>query len=256
MLRISSLNLNGIRAAHRKGLTDWLEITSPDIVCLQELRAHKHQIPKRILNSDYHSYFHTAEAKGYSGVGLLSKEVPLSITTEIGLDWADEEGRLIIAEYENYRIGSVYFPSGTSGEERQSLKMNFLDHFLPFSKKLLEDDKPILFCGDVNIAHMEKDIHNPVANKNTSGFLPEERTWVSNLLETGYVDIFRSHYPDHDDLYSWWSYRAASKPRNKGWRIDYHLASPEFAKGSINAFVERAWDLSDHAPVTAIYELS
>jgi exodeoxyribonuclease-3 len=255
MLRISSLNLNGIRAAHRKGLTDWLEITSPDVVCLQELRAHEHQMPKRILNSSYHSFFHTAEAKGYSGVGLLTKSEPLSVESGIGLDWADKEGRLIMAEFKSYRIASVYFPSGTSGDERQSLKMNFLNHFLPYAQNLLEADKPILFCGDVNIAHTENDIHNPVANKNTSGFLPEERAWVSNLLGSGYVDVFRTHYPNHIDLYSWWSYRAASKQRNKGWRIDYHLASPDIAKCSHNAFVERAWDLSDHAPVTALYDI-
>jgi exodeoxyribonuclease-3 len=255
MIRISSLNLNGIRAAHRKGLLDWLQITAPDIVCLQELRAHEHQIPSAIEKSDYHSYYHTAEAKGYSGVGILTKSAPLTVENGIGLGWADEEGRLIKAEYEDFRVFSAYFPSGTTGDERQDLKMEFLDHFLPYAKALLEDEKPTIFCGDVNIAHTELDIHNPKANKNTSGFLPEERDWVTALLNTGYVDVFRSHYPDHEDLYSWWSYRAASKQRNKGWRIDYHLATPDAAQASQNAFVERTWDLSDHAPVTAYYDL-
>ncbi|MGM0587570.1 MAG: exodeoxyribonuclease III [Bacteroidota bacterium] len=255
MLRISSLNLNGIRAAHRKGFTHWLSTTQPDIVCLQELRAHEHQIPNPILNHSYHHYFHTAQQKGYSGVGILCKQEPLSVQTGLGIKWADAEGRMIQAEFENFSIASVYFPSGTTGDERQEMKMQFLEHFLPWAQQQLQADKPILFCGDVNIAHTPQDIHNPKRNKNTSGFLPEEREWMTNLLDTGYIDVLRYHYPDQEDLYSWWSYRAASKQRNKGWRIDYQLTAPALAEKSVNAFIERSWDLSDHAPVTAIYDL-
>jgi exodeoxyribonuclease-3 len=256
MQRISSINLNGIRAAHRRGFTHWLEHTQPDIVCLQELRAHEHQVPGPIRNhTDYLHYFCTADKKGYSGVGLLLKEEPNKVTYGIDLSWADSEGRMITAEYDQFAVASVYFPSGTTGDERQSMKMKFLDHFEVHAQQKLDAEKPILFCGDVNIAHTPDDIHNPVANKNTSGFLPEERKWLTNLLEMGYVDVFRQLYPGYEDLYSWWSYRAASKQRNKGWRIDYHLASPTLAQQATNAFVERSWDLSDHAPVTVEYDI-
>lgn len=255
MLKISSLNLNGIRAAHRRGLTEWLDACDPDILCFQELRAHEHQVPAPIEQLDYHCFYHAAEKKGYSGVALWSKKDPLTVEYGIGVDWIDREGRILKAEFEELTVYSVYAPSGTSGDERQKLKMEFLNHFLPLAKSYLNHQKPVLFCGDFNICHTEIDIHNPKQNAHTSGFLPKERAWVSRLLETGYEDIYRRLHEGETDLYSWWSYRAAAKERNKGWRIDYHVASPELLESAEKAIIEKEWDLSDHAPVTVVYNI-
>lgn len=256
MLTISSLNLNGIRAAHRKGFTDWVDQTDPDIICLQELRAHEHQVPEPVQNLGYNEYYHTAQKKGYSGVGILSKEKPLSVEAGIGLDWADEEGRVIMAEFDERYVCSLYAPSGTTGDARQTLKMEFLDAFLLYAASYLNTNKPVAFCGDFNICHRPIDIHNPKRNKNTSGFLPEERKWVSDLLDKGFEDVFRKLHPGEPDLYSWWSYRAASKERNKGWRIDYHITSPELLERAEKAIIQKKWDMSDHAPVTIQYQLN
>ncbi|MDZ7772726.1 MAG: exodeoxyribonuclease III [Balneolaceae bacterium] len=255
MLVISSLNVNGIRAAHRRGFTDWVAERAPDILCLQELRALPGQVPDPVRRLDYHAYWHPAVKKGYAGVGILSRREPLHVERGMGLKWADREGRLMMAEYEELTVFSLYAPSGTTGDERQSLKMEFLDHFLPLARRQLEQSKPVVFCGDFNICHTAIDIHNPKQNSNTSGFLPEERRWVSQLLEEGYEDIYRNLHPGETDLYSWWSYRAASKKRNKGWRIDYHMGTPSLVHAAREALIEREWDLSDHAPVTVSYDL-
>lgn len=255
MIKISSYNVNGIRAAHRKGFTDWVEESKPDIICIQELRALEKQIPKDIKELEYHEAYHVAEKKGYSGVAIYSKDEPILIEEGIGEDWIDAEGRVIMTEFEKLRVFSVYAPSGTTGDIRQDMKMDFLDKFIRFGEQFTKDEKPTVFCGDFNICHTEIDIHNPSKQHKTSGFLPEERQWVTDFLEAGYEDVFRNLHPGKKDLYSWWSYRAASKERNKGWRIDYHLASPELAKKAVNAEIEAKWDLSDHAPVTIEYEL-
>jgi exodeoxyribonuclease-3 len=256
MLKISSFNVNGIRAAHRKGFTDWVEHCNPDIICLQEVRALEEQIPESISELDYHGIYHVAEKKGYSGVGILSRQEPIRVQEGIGVDWIDGEGRVLMAEFEDVIVFSIYAPSGTVGDVRQDLKMHFLEVFLPFAQKHLESEKPVVFCGDFNICHTEIDIHNPIRLKNTSGFLPEEREWVTQLLDCGYEDIFRCLNDGVTDLYSWWSYRAASKERNKGWRIDYHLASPDLLEIAEDAIIEMEWDLSDHAPVTVTYGLN
>lgn len=253
MLTISSLNLNGIRAAHRKGFTDWVEQTDPDIICLQELRALEHQVPAAIRELPYHEVYHTAEKKGYSGVGILSKQEPLSVQTGLGVEWIDREGRVLMAEYDELYVCTVYAPSGTTGDERQALKMEFLDAFFLYAVPYLQGDKPVAFCGDFNICHRPIDIHNPKRNKNTSGFLPEERKWVTDLLNEGFEDVFRGLHPGEPDLYSWWSYRAASKERNKGWRIDYHITSPALMERADHAVIQKKWDMSDHAPVTIRY---
>ena len=255
MLKISSLNLNGIRAAQRKGFTDWVDETDPDIICLQELRALEHQVPEEITDLNYHATYHTAQKKGYSGVGILSKEEPLAIKKGIGIDWIDREGRVIMAEFKELYVCSLYAPSGTTGDERQNLKMEFLDIFLPYAKAYLSKDKPVVLCGDYNICHKAIDIHNPKRNKNTSGFLLEERKWVTDLLAEGCEDVYRALHPGEPDLYSWWSYRAASKERNKGWRIDYHITSPDLLEKASKAEIQMEWDMSDHAPVTIDYAL-
>lgn len=215
----------------------------------------EHQIPDPIQDMNYHSVYHTAEEKGYSGVGILSREKPIQIQKGIGVDWIDNEGRILMSEFEDLIVFSVYAPSGTTGDERQDLKMEFLDHFLPFAQKYLSGNKPVVFCGDYNICHKPIDIHNPKRNKNTSGFLPEEREWVTRLLEAGFEDVYRRLNEGEEDLYSWWSYRAASKERNKGWRIDYHMTCPTLLEAAEEAVIEREWDLSDHAPVTISYSI-
>ncbi len=253
MTKISSLNINGIRAGERKGFSQWIHNENPDIICLQELKAMEEQIPGEIRDLEYHQYYHPAEKKGYSGVGILTKEKPITIQIGMNRDWIDSEGRVIMGEYDQFRIFSVYVPSGTSGDERQQVKYQFMDEFFDFINPYLEDDKPTIFAGDFNIAHNEIDIHNPVANKNNSGFLPEERKWFSKVLNTGFIDAFRTLHTDEKDLYSWWSYRAASKKRNKGWRIDYHLVNPATEQFIQNGRIEFNLDVSDHAPVTLIY---
>lgn len=255
MIKISSYNVNGIRAAHRKGFMDWVEESNPDVICIQELRALQNQVPEEVKKLGYHEYYHVAEKKGYSGVAIYSKQEPIRVEEGLGVDWVDKEGRVIMAEFEEFKVFSIYAPSGTTGDIRQDMKMDFLDNFIRFGKKHEAGDKPAVFCGDFNICHTEIDIHNPSKQHNTSGFLPEEREWVSAFLKAGYEDVFRKLHPGKEDLYSWWSYRAASKERNKGWRIDYHLATPELAERAALAEIEKKWDISDHAPVTISYDL-
>lgn len=255
MLKISSYNINGIRAAHKKGFRTWIEKTSPDIICIQELRADRSQIPKEILDLGYHKNYHIAEKKGYSGVGIFSKTKPLSVKEGIGTEWIDSEGRVLMTEFEKFRIFSVYAPSGTTGDIRQELKIKFLDDFIRFGEQFALDNKPTLFCGDFNICHQEIDIHNPQKQHKNSGFLPEERQWITDFLDLGYEDVFRKLHSNKADLYSWWSYRAASKERNKGWRIDYHFATPMLAALAQHAEIEKDWDMSDHAPVTVVYDI-
>ncbi|MBD3617159.1 MAG: exodeoxyribonuclease III [Gracilimonas sp.] len=255
MVKISSYNVNGIRAAHRKGFVNWVEESKPDVICIQELRALETQVPDEVRELDYHEAYHVAEKKGYSGVAIYSKEKPIKVEEGLGVDWIDSEGRVLMAEFESYRVFSVYAPSGTTGDIRQDMKMDFLEKFIRFGTQLREDSKPTVFCGDINICHTEIDIHNPDKQHRTSGFLPEEREWVSEFLNVGYEDVFRNLHPNKTDLYSWWSYRAASKERNKGWRIDYHLATPALAEKARKAEIEMKWDISDHAPVSVIYDL-
>lgn len=255
MLRISSYNINGVRAAVRKGFTEWAETSQPDIICLQEMRADENQLPEEFTALNYHKYYHPAQKKGYSGVAILTRKEPKNIITGIDVDWIDAEGRLLTLEFENFDIVSAYFPSGTTGDVRQEIKMRFLDEMYKLGEQILASEKPTIICGDFNICHTEIDIHNPSQQHRTSGFLPEERAWVTSFLELGFEDVFRNLNKNVPDLYSWWSYRAASKSRNKGWRIDYHMATPQLADAAQTAVIEKEWDISDHAPVTVEYKL-
>lgn len=254
-IKISSYNLNGIRAAHRKGLIDWFTTSQPDIVCFQELKATEDQVPDEVKALPYHAYYHSAVKKGYSGVAIFTKEQPLRIQHGMGVDWVDEEGRVILAEFESFMVVSLYAPSGTTGDVRQDMKFKWMEAFPAYVETLRKSGKPFVICGDFNIAHTEMDIHNPKANAKTSGFLPEERAWVTQFLKAGMHDVFRDLHPNTLDVYSWWSYRAASKSKNKGWRIDYHMANPEMAQKAQTAEIEKDWDLSDHAPVSITYNV-
>jgi len=251
--KISSYNVNGIRAAERKGFSDWVKQEQPDVICLQEIKADSDQVPQEVLDLGYHCEWLSAEKKGYSGVAILSKQKPLRSQAGMGLDWVDSEGRVLMFEFPEFNVYSIYAPSGTSGSVRQDLKYEFLDAFMNFAKSVQTSNKPVIFCGDFNIAHREIDIHDPVRNKKSSGFLPEERAWFTKFLESGFVDVFREKNPDLRDVYSWWTYRAGAKGNNKGWRIDYHLASPEMLKKATETTIQRELDMSDHVPVTIVY---
>lgn len=252
---VSSYNVNGIRAAVKKGFVDWVRQTSPDVICLQELKADETQIPEEIKDLGYFELYHPAQKKGYSGVGILSKVKPELTKIGMGMDWIDAEGRVVMARVNGVDIYSVYAPSGTTGDIRQQVKYDFLDAFTEFTKPMLDQRNPVVLCGDYNIAHTEIDIHDPVSNKKTSGFLPEEREWFNKYLQSGFKDVFRELHPGLKDTYSWWTYRAGAKGNNKGWRIDYHLATNELCKKAVHAKIERELDMSDHVPVTIKYDV-
>ena len=252
-VKIASYNVNGIRAATRKGLYSWIEESSPDLICFQEMRSTEQDMPKLLAELNYNKYHEIAQKKGYSGVSIFSTNPANAILNGIGVNWIDDEGRVLTAEYDDFRLVSAYFPSGTAGDLRQDMKMEFLNHFLRFAIDLKRDGKPTIIAGDFNICHLDIDIHNPDKQHKTSGFLPEERAWVTQLLSIGYADAFRKIHPTLKNAYSWWSYRAGSKARNKGWRIDYHMVSDTMIERILEAKIESKWNMSDHAPVTITY---
>ena len=247
-MKIVSYNINGIRAAIKKNFLNWIKTSSPDVICLQEIKANPTQFnPSDFESLGYHCFWYPAKKKGYSGVAILSKIKPKNVIWGCGHKAFDDEGRVLKAEYKNLNIFSCYFPSGSSGELRQKFKIDFLNFFYSFIKKNYSQDNNVI-SGDFNICHKEIDIHNPIANKNTSGFLPEEREWFSKFLELGYVDTFR-FLNKNPEWYSWWSYRANSRNNNKGWRIDYHLISEKLKKSIKNAEILTNVYHSDHCPI-------
>ena len=250
-MKIISYNVNGIRAAVTKGLYEWVEEEQPDILCLQETKAQIEQIEvDRLIDLGYYCYWKSAEKKGYSGVGILTKQKPQNISLESGMENYDKEGRIIRADYNDFSVLNVYMPSGSSKQERQDFKMIFLDDFYDYITKLKQEIPNLIICGDFNICHTEIDIHNPKQNQKTSGFLPEEREWVSKFLESGFKDSFRTIHPTLIDTYSWWSYRAASRARNKGWRIDYLMVSDSLENKIHNGSILTEIKHSDHCPVS------
>lgn len=252
-MKIFSYNVNGIRAAERKGLSEWLAEAGADVLLIQETKAQPEQIDTAVYESlGYQCYWHSAEKKGYSGVGILSKIAPDHVEIGCGIDYIDQEGRIIRADYGDLSIMSVYVPSGSSGDARQELKMKFLSDFQSYIADLLKERPKLIIGGDFNICHTEIDIHNPKSNKDTSGFLPEERQWVSDFLEVGLIDSFRHFYPDQVDQYSWWSYRANARGNNKGWRIDYNMASEALKNDLQDAAIWPEAKHSDHCPVSVV----
>ena len=221
-MKIISYNVNGIRAAIKKGFIDWLNTNPADIICLQELKANEADIDRKsIEKAGYRAYFFPAQKKGYSGVGILSRLLPDNVQNGHGNEQSDFEGRVLRADYGDITIISAYFPSGTSGELRQSYKYVWLVEFLDYLNDLKKTRNKLIVCGDYNIAHKEIDIHNPAGNKKTTGFLPEERAWMDKFLQNGFVDGFR-HLNKEPHQYSWWSVmRPSTRLENKGWRIDY-----------------------------------
>tara|TARA_B100000161_G_C33543321_1_gene411745 strand:- start:91 stop:858 length:768 start_codon:yes stop_codon:yes gene_type:complete len=254
MVTIISYNVNGIRAALKKGWSEWAKATNADIIALQEIKAHTNQLELSIFEDlGYHHYWFSAQKKGYSGVALLCKEKPLHVEYGCGIKKYDFEGRVIRADFKDYSVISVYFPSGTTGGVRQDFKMSFLADFQEYVESLKKQIPNLIISGDYNICHKAIDIHNPVANKNTSGFLPEEREWVTAFIESGFVDSFRylNKTPHH---YSWWSYRAAARERNKGWRIDYHMISDTLLPRLKRVAILSDAKHSDHCPILVTIE--
>lgn len=249
-MRIVSYNVNGIRAAVKKGFLDWLSADKADIVCLQEIKALKEDLDISAIESmGYHTYWFSAEKKGYSGVAIFSKTAPDKVLTGTNHEQSDREGRVIRADFNDISVINAYFPSGTSGDIRQDYKYVWLDEFMGHIRSLKKKRKKLIICGDYNIAHKEIDIHNPVSNKNSSGFLPEERAWFDEFLEGGFIDSFR-HVNKDPHHYSWWSQRFPSvRAENKGWRIDYITVSRDMAPLIRNAGMLPDARHSDHCPV-------
>ncbi len=247
-MKIISYNVNGIRAAVKKGFVEWLQDENPDVLCIQELKALPEQVDDFYSDLGYKMYWESAEKKGYSGVAILCKEEPKHIEYGCGNPLYDSEGRVIRADFEDYSVMSVYMPSGTSGDIRQNFKYDWLDFFFDYVAELRKSIPNLIISGDYNIAHTKIDIHNPISNKNSSGFLPEEREWFSKFIEAGFIDTFRAknEEPHH---YSWWSYRANARANNKGWRIDYHMATSELKDRLTNAYILPNVKHSDHCPI-------
>ena len=250
-MKIISYNLNGIRAAMGKGLLEWIKSEDADIYCFQELKANVEDINSAAFEElGYNCYWFSAQKKGYSGVGIITKEKPHEVEYGCGMEQADFEGRVLQLKFNNFHLINTYFPSGSSGDERQGYKMEFLEDYINLlNAKLQEQNSQLIVAGDYNICHKEIDIHDPKGNKKSSGFLPEERAWMDRFFETGMVDSFRL-INQEPHQYTWWSYRFNSRSKNKGWRIDYINVSK-----SLEAKVKHAEILadaihSDHCPVT------
>lgn len=246
---IVTYNVNGIRAAVSKGFIDWLSEVNPDVVCIQETKAQQDQIPiLEFKQLGYNSYIFSAERKGYSGVAILTKKQPDNVVYGMNIPVYDKEGRLIRADFGNLSIVSVYHPSGSSGDERQAFKMQWLDDFQHYISELQKERPHLILSGDYNICHKPIDIHDPIRNATSSGFLPEERAWIDDFIKSGFIDTFR-YFNVESHQYTWWSYRANARDKNLGWRIDYHLASLSLEKQLKRSVILPSAKHSDHCPV-------
>nr|WP_228125246.1 exodeoxyribonuclease III [Candidatus Methylospira mobilis] len=258
-MRIISINLNGIRSAVNKGFLDWLAEQDADFICMQELKAQAGDMSAEMLNpAGYYGYFHYAEKKGYSGVGVYARRQPDQIIEGLGIADIDAEGRYIELRYDGFSVVSVYLPSGSSGEHRQATKYSFMERFFPHLNALHQGGREVVLCGDWNIAHKEVDLKNWKSNQKNSGFLPEERAWLSRVFdEQGWVDVFRRLYPEAGgEGYTWWSNRGQAWAKNVGWRIDYQIATDKLAAAARTAVVYKEQRFSDHAPLTVDYDVS
>jgi exodeoxyribonuclease-3 len=255
-LRIITANLNGIRSAVSKGFLDWVTRQDADFVCLQELKAQTSDMSAEMLNpAGFYGYFHYAEKKGYSGVGIYARQQPEQIIEGLGIPEIDAEGRYLELRYGNFSVISVYLPSGSSGEHRQAAKFDFMERFFGQLARLAASGRDVVLCGDWNIAHREIDLKNWKSNQKNSGFLPEERAWLSRVFdELGWVDVYRRLYPEATgEGYTWWSNRGQAWAKNVGWRIDYQITTPERAGKALSAHVYKDERFSDHAPLIVDY---
>lgn len=252
-MRIVSANLNGVRSAANKGFFDWLQSSGADVVCVQELKAQLPDMSAAMLApAGYHGFFHPAEKKGYSGVGIYCRRAPDRVVEGLGIADIDAEGRYLRADFGQLSVISLYLPSGSSSEERQQVKFSFLERFMPHMRALIAEGREVIVCGDWNIAHQPIDLKNWKGNLKNSGFLPEERAWLSELFGHGWVDVWRTLYPEAPG-YTWWSNRGQAYAKDVGWRIDYHICTPGIAAQAQAGSIYKDIKFSDHAPLTIDY---
>ncbi len=250
-IRLFTWNVNGLRACVRKGFLDWLRVTRPDILSLNEVRATPEQLPPEVQAPEgYHAFWHPAGRKGYSGVGLLSRRRPVAVTRGgLGDPAFDDEGRLIVSDHGDFLLYTAYFPNGGHDLSRVPYKLAFSEAVLQHAEARRREGRSIIICGDVNTAHQAIDLANPAANRKNTGFLPEERAWVGRLIEHGYIDIVRELHPGETGLYTWWSNRKGVRERNVGWRIDYYFITPDLRGRVVTARHHPGVMGSDHCPV-------
>ncbi|MEJ2181172.1 MAG: exodeoxyribonuclease III [Gammaproteobacteria bacterium] len=257
-MKVITANVNGIRAAQKKGFFEWLKKQKADVVCVQEIKAQAHQLDAEIFYpKNYHSYYYEAEKKGYSGVGIYCREKPDNVVIGLGEGWEDmdAEGRYIQADFGSLSVASIYLPSGSSSDERQQVKYSFMDRFTDTLKSMKRKRRDYILCGDWNIVHKEIDIKNWKSNQKNSGCLPEERAWLDQVFgPMGFVDAFRE-VNQQADQYTWWSNRGQAWANNVGWRIDYQIVTPNLRDSVKSAAIYKAQRFSDHAPLTITYDL-
>jgi len=254
-MRIMTLNANGLRAAHAKGFTAWMRKQKPDVACLQEIKAQEADLPRELLAPrGLHAFFHPAEKRGYSGVAIYAKREPDNVVIGLGIKDIDAQGRFLQADFGNLSVVSLYMPSGTMGEEAQARKYRFMERFMPRLEAMRACGREFVICGDWNIAHREIDVKNWKSNQKTTGFLPRERDWLTEVFERhGFVDVFRTLDPN-PDRFTWWVQWANARARNIGRRIDYQIATPGIAKLARATSIYTKEIFSDHAPLTIDYE--
>lgn len=254
-MKVITANLNGVRSAASKGFFTWATRQRADVICVQETKAQVSQLTDPVFHpKSLKTYYHDAEKKGYSGTAIYSRKEPARIVKGLGIDWIDSEGRYLEAQFDNITIISLYMPSGSSGDIRQEYKYRMMDAFLPHLKKLRASGKPVIICGDWNIAHTNADIRNWRGNKKNSGFLPQERQWLDELFNKhGFADAFRQ-LPQKEHEYTWWSQRGQARANNVGWRIDYHIVSDDLATSVQRTRIFRDKMFSDHAPLIIDYD--
>lgn len=250
-MKLISWNVNGLRACVDKGFMDFFKEMDADVFCIQESKLQEGQIALDMPG--YHQYWNYAEKKGYSGTALFAKTEPLSVTYGIGIPEHDTEGRVITAEFEEYYVVTVYTPNSQRELTRLSYRMEWETAFLAYLKKL-EEKKPVIFCGDLNVAHKEIDLKNPKNNRHNAGFTDEERECFTTLLDAGFIDTFRYFYPDREGIYSWWSYMFKAREKNAGWRIDYFVVSECLKEKLVSADIHTAVMGSDHCPVELVID--
>ncbi len=249
-MKIVCWNVNGVRAAVKKGMLEFLERENPDIFCIQESKAKPAQLSEEVLNpSGYYSVWNSAERPGYSGVAIFSKKKPIRTELSMGVQEFDHEGRFILTEFEDFVLMNIYFPNGGMGDHRVKYKLDFYDQLLDIAERLRKEGKNLIICGDYNTAHKEIDLARPKENEGISGFLPIERAWLDKFVSYGYVDTFRTFYPELTDAYTWWSMRTYARPRNIGWRIDYFFVNKEFLNRVDDSYILQEVEGSDHAPI-------
>jgi exodeoxyribonuclease-3 len=251
MTTLYSWNVNGIRAAHRKGILDWIAEVQPDVLSVQETKARPDQLDEELLHPPgYHSYWASSVRPGYSGIGLYTKTEPRSVKLGLGIEDYDREGRTIVAEYDDFTFIGAYFPNGGRDHGRVPFKMAYKADFLKYCEELRAAGKSVIFCGDVNTAHQEIDLARPKTNQKTTGFMPIERAWIDEVVEAGYVDSFRQRNPDLEGAYTWWTAIGGARDRNVGWRIDYFFVTPDLVPRITDAAIHADVMGSDHCPIS------